>query len=485
MRAPVPASSAIGKMARRGSSSNSSKARALYNSGVQARRRGDLEDAADCFRRAARAGHAKAMVNLGSMYEKGEGVGQDDTQAVHFFRAAAELNNIAAMFALGMHLKRGTGVEGGRDDKKAWVQLSRAAEGGHAGAQYNLALMHQRGTGCALDLERAMVLYEQAAAQGHAKAMVNLGSMLDKKRRDAARAERRAERREAGRENTNPHAGTGMDDTYATRACALYRKALEASAGDSANDACAIAKYNLSCNMKRGHGIDVDEAQALELLNEAASDGVPQAQYNLAKMILQQSFPADATGNGHQAPGATTARGSSLPTVEEAKIMLQSAAAGGAEKASRALARMETGDDAGNDAGAAGNDALEAEEMMRRPGVRGAPSAACRARVRAAAERRRQRLRAQAPAAETARARPRQFDAAGVEISDSTDDEEDNEEREAMRRRRREHNRQRLELRDRRRQDSQTERRARGGGTRRQPAPPRRPSHARDGSLSC
>ena len=66
---------------------------------MQARRRGELEDAADCFRRAARAGHAKAMVNLGSMYEKGEGVDQDDTQAVHFFRAAAELDNLAAVFA--------------------------------------------------------------------------------------------------------------------------------------------------------------------------------------------------------------------------------------------------------------------------------------------------------------------------------------------------------------------------------------------------
>ena len=465
------------KAPRRGSSSISSKARALYNSGVQARRRGELEDAADCFRRAARAGHAKAMVNLGSMYEKGEGVDQDDTQAVHFFRAAAELDNLAAVFALGMHLKRGTGVEGGRDDEKAWVQLSRAAEGGHAGAQYNLALMYQRGTGCAVDVERAMTLYEQAATQGHAKAMVNLGSMLDKKRRDAARAERAA-RRTAGRENTNPRADAGADDAHAIRACTLYRNALEASAEDSANDAGAIAKYNLSCNLKRGHGTGVDEAEALELLNEAAADGVPQAQYNLAKMILKRALPTEASTSGE-----TTARGTPLPTAEEAKAMLQSAAAGGAAKAGRALERLEAGGDAANDASAAGNDDFEAEEAMRRPGVRGAPSAACRARVRAAAERRRQRLQARAPGAATAHARPRQFDAAGVEISDSTDDEEDNDEREALRRRRREHNRQRLELRDRRRQDSQPA--PRGRGTRRQPAPQRRSSHARDGSMPC
>ena len=414
------------------SSSASPSAQALYNTGVRAKRAGEVEKALDHYQRAAQMGYAKAMVNMGAMYEKGDGVGRDDETAVRWFREASGLGDAAAQFALGMHLKRGLGVA--KDAEKAWAQLSLAASSGHASAQYNLALMYEGGVGCAVDAPRAKELYEAAAAQGHAKAMVNLGSLHDRGASSSVPASAAAA------------AAAGAAPALA---CEMYRQALEVGGGD-----VALAKYNLSCNLKQGRGVAPDGDAAVELLHEAAMEGVPQAQYNLATYVLRGG---GGGGGGGGRAGQRTARGTALPTPEAAMALLAQAADGGAEKAARSLARIaaaeqapqRTAADEGsqNEQGPA-NDALS-REPAGAPGVRGAPSDACRARVRAAVEKRRQdrRLPAGGGGGGGAGAGAGAMQVSNITDSSEEDDAEEEASREAARRRRREQNKQRVERR--------------------------------------
>jgi hypothetical protein len=85
---------------------------------------------------AAAQGHSGAQVNLGLMFENGQGVAKDDVEAVRLYRLAAAQ--------------------------------------GHAGAQYNLGDMFEYGKGVAKDTAEAIRLYRLAAAQGQSNAAAAL-----------------------------------------------------------------------------------------------------------------------------------------------------------------------------------------------------------------------------------------------------------------------------------------------------------------------
>ena len=62
------------------------------------------------LRTLAGAGHASAQLNLGLMYDKGEGVSRDAVQAVAWYRKAAEQGHASAQSNLGAMYARGEGV---------------------------------------------------------------------------------------------------------------------------------------------------------------------------------------------------------------------------------------------------------------------------------------------------------------------------------------------------------------------------------------
>ncbi len=61
-----------------------------FEAGMEAYDRGDYATALKEWRPLAEQGDANAQFNLGSMYEYGEGVPQDDKEAARWFRLAAE-----------------------------------------------------------------------------------------------------------------------------------------------------------------------------------------------------------------------------------------------------------------------------------------------------------------------------------------------------------------------------------------------------------
>ena len=94
------------------------------------------------------AGDAAAQVSLGTLYADGQGVPQDDAEAVRWYRLGADQGYAAAQHNLGVMYANGRGVA--QDDAEAVRWLRLAADQGDAEALQNLGGMHADG-GAGLD----------------------------------------------------------------------------------------------------------------------------------------------------------------------------------------------------------------------------------------------------------------------------------------------------------------------------------------------
>ena len=133
----------------------------------------DNGEAVRWFRLAAEQGHARAQASLGFMYGNGEGVPKDDGEAARWYRLAAEQGYAAAQYSFGDRYFNGEGVPQDDDEAARWFRL--AAEQGYASAQSNLGVMYRNGRGVPQDDGEALRWYRLAADQGHAGAQYNLG----------------------------------------------------------------------------------------------------------------------------------------------------------------------------------------------------------------------------------------------------------------------------------------------------------------------
>jgi hypothetical protein len=142
----------------------------------------DVEtDTIGVFRHAAAEGDVDAMFNLGLCYKNGaHGVEKDAATAFSWFQRAATAEtgtpgdggqhghgygHATAQCNLAVCYYTGEGVS--QDDVEAvrWFEL--AAAQGQAAAQHNLGFCYATGTGVTLDNAKAAVLFQQAAVQGH------------------------------------------------------------------------------------------------------------------------------------------------------------------------------------------------------------------------------------------------------------------------------------------------------------------------------
>jgi|TARA_B110000908_G_scaffold24602_1_gene28222 TPR repeat protein len=119
----------------------------------------------DDLRKAAEQGDAEAQSNLGRMYDGGEGVPEDDVEAMKWYRKAAEQGLAMAQYNLGGMYASGKGET--RDYVEAVKWLRKAADQGHAWAQYRLGAMYDSGRGVAEDDVMAYMWWNLAAAQGN------------------------------------------------------------------------------------------------------------------------------------------------------------------------------------------------------------------------------------------------------------------------------------------------------------------------------
>jgi hypothetical protein len=117
--------------------------------GAGAYERGDFAAALAAWKPAAEAGDRRAQYALATLYDAGEGVAKDQTEAARWFEKAAMQGDADAQFALGVDYDTGEGVAADKARAAAWYR--RAADQGHASAMYNLGLMCREGDGVVRD----------------------------------------------------------------------------------------------------------------------------------------------------------------------------------------------------------------------------------------------------------------------------------------------------------------------------------------------
>jgi TPR repeat protein len=96
------------------------------------------------FRKAAEQNVADAQYNLGVCYAIGQGVTEDDAEAVKWFRKAAEQNYADAQYNLGVCYDSGEGVA--KDEIEAYKWWLLAAGHGNDDAKYNMTIVENKMT---------------------------------------------------------------------------------------------------------------------------------------------------------------------------------------------------------------------------------------------------------------------------------------------------------------------------------------------------
>lgn len=147
--------------------------RIIFQLGRVYQKTGDAAKAKALYLEASNAGHAVAMVNLGTMIEDDE-----PEQARGWYEKAAELGNVLGQYNLAVAYANGIG--GPVDAGKAIKFYRKAMEQGDSVAAYNLAVLYDEGKLVDRDMVQAIKLYEVAVKGGNIDAMVNLAITLEK-----------------------------------------------------------------------------------------------------------------------------------------------------------------------------------------------------------------------------------------------------------------------------------------------------------------
>lgn len=107
--------------------------------------KGEMENAFLWYRKAAEAGDANAMCNLGTMYLTGRGTSVNQENAVKWLKRAAEQNDANAMLKLAGLYQNGEGVTQNHKEALKWIR--KAVRRGSIHAVASLGYCYQEGLG--------------------------------------------------------------------------------------------------------------------------------------------------------------------------------------------------------------------------------------------------------------------------------------------------------------------------------------------------
>ena len=96
-----------------------------FSTGLLAYKARDFEKTVMIWRPLAEQGHAEAQYNLGTLYDTGIGVSQDDGKAAKWYRLAAEQGSVKAQFNLGILYHNGRGVSQDYLRAHMWFNIAR------------------------------------------------------------------------------------------------------------------------------------------------------------------------------------------------------------------------------------------------------------------------------------------------------------------------------------------------------------------------
>lgn len=97
------------------------------------------------WRRAALGGNKEAQFNMGVVFDSGDGIARNVSQAVRFWRMAADQGDTAAQSNVGSAYHTGQGVPQSDDEAIRWWSM--AARGGRAEAALSIGVSYKNGAG--------------------------------------------------------------------------------------------------------------------------------------------------------------------------------------------------------------------------------------------------------------------------------------------------------------------------------------------------
>ena len=279
----------------------------------------ELQRARALYEQFAKRGFQSAQLKLGYLYENGIGVARDYTQALNWYTAAAQQGKSQgqAQYLLGRLYQFGwIGASPNQAMAKQWYatikaqyapaavaygfidevenddyqhafsEYQQAADMGDPIAQYDLALIYEKGKNQAVDLDKAKDLYKQAGQKNVVKAMTSLGNIyvleqninralpwlnLAISNNDADAAYQMGWLAEKG---LIPHASINQAIKY-------YQTAADQG---QANAILALARL-----YKAGSSVKQDLEKSARYYAQLAQDNYPEAQYQLAKFCLSNA----------------------------------------------------------------------------------------------------------------------------------------------------------------------------------------------------
>ena len=269
-----------------------------------------------------------AIHHMGVLHEEGRaGLAADVSKARDCYRRAAQFNHPDAAYALGRLCE--TGANANVEEAARWYAI--AARGGLAEARFRLGMLHLEGRGVAPSTTFAENYLAQAASQGHADAMAQLGLLFEKRDSDGKDRARISDLYEKSAASGSAegrfllamwlHSGKSGGAPQTGRVLDLLRQAAEqdhpnachnlgallshGAPGISANDEEALrwlrkgaalgfarSRHNLALRHVEGRGVPADTTRARILYRQAANQGLPESQLNLALLLLD---PAKGT----------------------------------------------------------------------------------------------------------------------------------------------------------------------------------------------
>lgn len=135
------------------------------------------DEALECFRLGEECEDVDCLCVLGYMYEKGQGVKQNNQVAMTYYKLASDLGSVVASCNLAYFYEYGIDVE--QDYEKAYELYSLGLDEKFPRSLFSTAFFLQHGLGVEQDLEEAFYRFEEAAALGHNDAICALGECYE------------------------------------------------------------------------------------------------------------------------------------------------------------------------------------------------------------------------------------------------------------------------------------------------------------------
>lgn len=211
-----------------------------YGRGVKA----DPAEAVAWYRKAVDLGSRLGMRYLGDIYADGEAIPRNDELALRYLKQAADLSDARAMNSLGVFF-----YNNGRDYAQARQWYEKAAEQRIPEAEFNLAVMYEKGRGVASDTAQALKWHQRAAEDGDLDSQYKVAQTL--------------------------FYGDGMPQNRVL-AAEWY--------GKSAAQGLAAAQGKLGQIYLHGWGVPSDKPKAVALLRQAAEQRLTEAYINLGQV---------------------------------------------------------------------------------------------------------------------------------------------------------------------------------------------------------